>query len=373
MQYYVTLTSICNLKCRYCYEKCCNDFGVDLGHLTIDYSVPSSIKYDIADLERFCQEDPDPTIVLYGGEPLLRTDLLEKIIDTVPARNFILQTNGTLLHELSSRCLHRLSTILVSIDGDKEITDYYRGKGVYDQVLQNIKEIRERMFTGEIVARMTVSNKTKIDREVLFLVFNGYFNSIHWQLDALFWHNDYDKEQFTTWLRTEYNPEVRRLVNAWIRHMEDRAEVLRIYPLLGITQSLLLNEPTRLRCGAGWTMFNIQTDGNITPCPVMAGMKDFYLGHIKDIDPGELASRAVSVGDPCTSCDIYSICGGRCLYANVTKLWGEDGFRLVCSTVVNLVDALKDAVPRIQDLMSKGMVQLQDFDYRKYNSCEIIP
>lgn len=374
MQYYVTLTSECNLRCAYCYEKGCNDFGVDLGRLKIDYSIPSSIVYDLAKLERFCEKDSDSTIVFYGGEPLLRIDTLEKIMHIVPAKRFLLQTNGILLHRLNSACLNRLDAILVSVDGDRELTDHYRGKGVYDQVIRNLRQLRERGFVGEVIARMTAGRETRIDRDVCSLLFDEeLFNSIHWQLDALFWHNDYDKERFSKWVNTEYNPRVRNLIDVWVGHMEDHAEVLRIYPFVGIMRSLLLNEPTKLRCGAGWTMFNIQTDGNITPCPVMAGMSDFYLGNIEHTDPSDLVSRAVFVSEPCTNCSIYSLCGGRCLYANVTKLWGEEGFRLVCSTVKDLVDALKPTVPAILRLMSKGTVLLRDFDYPRYNSCEIIP
>ena len=374
MQYYVTLTSNCNLKCRYCYEKCCNDFGVDLGALKIDYSIPSSIGYDLTELERFCGKDPDPTIVFYGGEPLLRIDLLEKIIRKVPANKLILQTNGILLNKLKAEYLNKLDTVLVSIDGGKELTDYYRGKGVYGQVIKEVELLRERGFAGEVIARMTVGRETKIDREVWSLLLDvGLFNSVHWQLDALFWHSDYDKEGFLRWARDDYNPGVRGLIDKWVRYMKAQGKVLRIYPLVGVTQSLLLNEPTKLRCGAGWTMFNIQTDGNITPCPVMAGLKDFYLGNIRYTDPSDLVSRAVFVSEPCTNCDVYPICGGRCLYANATKLWGGEGFQLVCTTVHNLIEALKEAIPTIEHLISERRILPQDFCYPKYNSCEIMP
>lgn len=374
MQYYVTLTSNCNLKCRYCYEKCCNDFGVDLGALKIDYSIPSSIGYDLTELERFCEKDPDPTIVFYGGEPLLRIDLLEKIMLKVPANKFILQTNGILLHKLKAEDLNKLDTVLVSIDGSKELTDYYRGEGVYERVIKEVELLRERGFAGEVIARMTVGSETRIDREVWALLLDvDLFNSVHWQLDALFWHSDYDKEGFLRWVTDDYNLGVRGLIDKWVRYMKAQGKVLRIYPLVGVTQSLLLNEPTKLRCGAGWTMFNIQTDGNITPCPVMAGLKDFYLGNIRYTNPSDLVSRAVFVSAPCTNCRIYPICGGRCLYANVTKLWGEEGFQLVCTTVHNLIEALREAIPTIEQLISERRILPRDFCYSKYNSCEIMP
>jgi radical SAM protein with 4Fe4S-binding SPASM domain len=88
-------------------------------------------------------------------------------------------------------------------------------------------------------------------------------------------------------------------------------------------QSLLLGEQTQLRCGAGWAEYNVQTDGNLSPCPVMSGMKDFYAGNIS---AGRRSVKKVLIGGRCTGCDIKGLCGGRCLYANVTMKWGPDGF-----------------------------------------------
>ena len=53
-------------------------------------------------------------------------------------------------------------------------------------------------------------------------------------------------------------------------------EVLKIYPLLGITNSLLFGEKKSfLRCGGGWINYTIQTDGYILLCPIMWGMKKY--------------------------------------------------------------------------------------------------
>jgi sulfatase maturation enzyme AslB (radical SAM superfamily) len=104
----------------------------------------------------------------------------------------------------------------------------------------------------------------------------------------------------------------------------------------------------------------------------MAGMKDFYLGNIHDSSPKPLKD-SVFVTEPCTSCEILPICGGRCLYANATNLWGTEGFKQVCGTVVNLIEGLQEAKPEIQSLIKNGTVHREDFTYQKYNGCEIIP
>ena len=374
MQFYLTLTNSCNLKCKYCYGKACDDFGSDFHDLTIDYSLPGSMSYDIDTLVRFLRKERNPILVFYGGEPLLKIDSLTEIMDKIRNARFMIQTNGLLLDRLEPSYVNRFETILVSVDGDETLTDYYRGKGTFREVARNVQAIRQNGFKGELVARMTVGEETEIDRQVLALIDNPEIpvSSVHWQLDALFWQNDFPRRRFAEWSQLDYNPRLRNLVRIWLEHMRDSGEVMRIYPFVGVMQSLLDGEPSRLRCGAGWTMFNIQTDGNITPCPVMAGMKDFYVGNIRESEPN-LLRDAVHVSEPCTGCDIYPICGGRCLYANATKLWGKEGFNQVCGTVRNMVEALRETLPEVRELLAEEKIQLEDFDYTKYNSCEIIP
>jgi radical SAM protein with 4Fe4S-binding SPASM domain len=170
----------------------------------------------------------------------------------------------------------------------------------------------------------------------------------------------------------QYNKDLRELVADWVAEIERTRKVPRLYPFLGVMESLLTGKPSKLRCGAGWIMFNIQTDGKITPCPVMSGMKTFYLGDIWQTDPRTLLN-AVSVGEPCSKCPTYWICGGRCLYANATKLWGDEGYRAVCATVDNLVNSLEEVKPRVTSMIAGNLLSAADFTYPRYNSCEIIP
>jgi len=374
MYYFITLTDECNLQCDYCYGKWLEDLGTTLEGFTIDFSVPTQIDYDLSILQEFCGRDPDPHLIFYGGEPTLCLDSIREIMDAIPAKEYLIHTNGLLLDRLESRYMNKFSTILVSIDGCEEITDRQRGQGSYRRIIENLKAVGETGYRGEVVARMTVTQETDIEEEVKWLLFNKEypFSSVHWQLDALFWKNDFHPSRFKDWSQRCYNPGIRRLARSWVDHMKNEGEVLRIYPFIAPTQSLLIREPSRLRCGAGWISFNIQTDGNISPCPAMVGMKDYYLGNIKDVDPVVLKD-AIRISGRCTDCSIFDLCGGRCLYANLTQLWGSEGFSLVCGTVKNLFDSLKGLLPRIRSLIKRGSISIEDFKYPKYNSCEIIP
>ncbi|MCS7114827.1 MAG: TIGR04084 family radical SAM/SPASM domain-containing protein [Nitrososphaerota archaeon] len=373
MFFFLMLTTECNLECRYCFGEALEDFGGDFGGFDVDYSMPKKIDYSVDLLGRFCGFDSGCVLIFYGGEPLLCVDMVKCIMDSVRAEHFILQTNGLLLDRLEPAYVNRFTSILVSLDGDEALTDYYRGRGVYRRVVNNLKRIVRNGFRGEIIARMTVMEQTDIYRQVFWLINNSEFpfSSIHWQLNAGFW-NDFSKRNFREWSVKSYNPGVRRLAKFWVDVMEEKGVVLRLYPFLGVADSLLKGETkSLLRCGAGWISYAIQTDGHIIPCPSMWGMRDYYVGHIKDANPVNL--RKVDVGEPCTSCKTFNLCGGRCLYANITKRWKAEEYRLVCQTVENLIDAVKKEIPRMKRLIRTGKIRLEDFEFMKYNGCEIIP
>ena len=374
MFFHVVLTTECNLQCGYCFGESLEDFDEDFADFDVDYSLPKKANYDLALLAKLCKRDPDCVLTFYGGEPLLCTNEIRQIMDVAKPKHFMIQTNGLLLDKLEPEYVNRFHTILVSVDGDEELTDYYRGTGTFRKVIENVKQVVRNGFSGELIARMTVMEQTDIHKQVIWLVGNGEFafSSVHWQLNAGFWANDYARRGFKRWSTESYVPGVERLARFWVDHMEAKRTVLKLYPLLGIANSLLSNEePSLLRCGSGWINYAIQTDGYIIPCPTMWGMKNYYLGHVGEANPLEL--RKLFVEKPCTECDVLGVCGGRCLYANVTRRWSEKAYGEVCNTVRALIDATIAELPRIRRLIENGVVSQLDFEFVKYNGCEIIP
>jgi uncharacterized protein len=364
------------LQCRYCFGESLDDFDEDFSDdLEVDYSLPRKISYDVKTLNTFCSKDPDCVLTFYGGEPLMCIDKLKEVMDKVQPRLFMIQTNGLLLDKLDAEYVNRFHTILVSIDGEEALTDYYRGKGTFRKVIENLKLIRRNGFNGELIARVTVMEQTDIYKQIRWLLENQEFpfTSVHWQLNAGFWGNDYQRRNFKGWSESSYIPGVKALVKFWVDTMEQKGRVLKLYPILGIAYSLLHEEKeNRLRCGGGWINYAIQTDGYIIACPTMWGMTKHYMGHIADSHPLKLEKVFVNQ-PPCSECDILNMCGGRCYYANVTQRWTVDAYKEVCSTVRALVDDISTEVPRIKELITQGKISLSDFDFIKYNGAEIIP
>lgn len=374
MFFHVFLTTECNLECRYCFGEALEDTDYAFGGFDVDYALPKKISYDMELLNSFCMRDPECVLIFYGGEPLLYTTEIKRIMDGVKAKHFIVQTNGVFLNRLEPAYVNRLNAILVSLDGEETLTDYYRGKGVYRKVMDNLRLIKRNGFKGEIIARMTVMEKTDIYKQVLWLLNNSEFpfTSVHWQLNAGFWSTDFKRRNFKKWSMENYNPGIRHLVKFWVDTIEEKGVVLRLYPFLGVAQSILNDEQkSPLRCGAGWINYAIQTDGHIIPCPSMWGIQDYYVGHIRNANPLKLAK--VPVGEPCTSCKTFNLCGGRCLYANITKRWKPEAYGLVCRTVENMINAIKEEKARIMELIKTGKIKREDFEFMKYNGCEVIP
>jgi len=356
MHYHIILTKECNLKCNYC------GGGSD--------SPPREIQYSISDLASFLSRDEAPVIEFYGGEPLLRIETMKKMMDAIQGR-YVMQTNGLFLDKVEPEYLKKFHSILVSLDGTKEVTDRERGAGVYDRIMRNIKLIRCCGFNGDLVARMTVAKGTDIHENVLHLLETKAFDHVHWQLSfEMFWEG---AEPIEDWINS-YNAGVSSLVKWWVSEMARIRRVYGIVSFIGVMNSLLSGMNSRLRCGSGIDFFTVMPDGRISACPVSIDFDFSVIGSIYNDAPESLCDKII-VGEPCLSCDIFHVCGGRCLFVNkAQEMLRENGYALICSTVKHLVRELQGALPRIRELIEKGVVKRSDFEYPEFNNgCEIIP
>jgi putative peptide-modifying radical SAM enzyme len=363
--YFVVLTHRCNLHCSYC------GYGEEESE-----SATCEVRYTVEELRRFIIQDPKPSIIFYGGEPLIRKPLMKKIMKSVPADRYLLQTNALNLAELEPQYLQRFDAILVSIDGRKETTDAYRGKGVYDRILDNLRSIQMKGFRGDLIARMTASEKTDIYLDVMHLLEleDPHFNHVHWQLDAL-WDSPPELRwvNFEKWIAESYNPGITKLVKTWGTAILTQTKILPIVPFIGVMHTLLTNEKVDLRCGSGIDSFAVTTNGDITVCPIAPEWSFAKVGTIFTSRPDDLPYK-VRITEPCTRCEILNLCGGRCLFANKTKLWSECGFQIVCRSTKSMIRELSELGYSIAQMISRKEVSETDFEPMPYNNgTEIIP
>lgn len=331
-----------------------------------DENTPVDTEVEIEKLKKFLK--PTDTLIFYGGEPLVMIEKMKEIMDKLNCR-FQMQSNGVLLNQLPLEYLMKLDKMLISIDGDKERTDYNRGVGKYDIITKNLQEIRKLGYEGEVVARMTLSFPDIFEQvtHLMELRNRGLFDSVHWQIDAEFYKFDYDKEKFSKFVE-EYNESIDKLFNYWVEELE-RGNVMKIYPFLGVLCRVMgWDTETRLPCGSGYANYTINTKGDLSACPIMNSVKNFYCGSIE-----KGVNKEINCGGWCVGCEYLPICGGRCLYSNDAQLWPKEGHDLVCRTIKHLIDGVKEMKTKIEELLEKGVLKKEDFEYEKYFGPEIIP
>jgi uncharacterized protein len=367
MHYHILLTEECDSRCRYCYEKSFREFDNGLDKKFKFCFSSEESKLEIKKLKEFILSDSEAVIIFYGGEPLLRIDLIKTIIDNIDVP-FRMQTNGKLLNQLPIKYLRKIDKILISIDGTKERTDFNRGEGTFDLVMKNIENARKQGYRGEFIARMTIDQDfPDLCEQATFLHKKG-FQSLHWQIDCGFYKFDFNKKKIEKFFE-EYNKQIKHLINYWIKKIES-SKVLKFYPFLGIVNSLLKNQPTKLRCGAGHSGYAITLNGDIFACPIMNSIENFKAGNIESSPKG---LKQFSCDNECSDCDYYSLCGGRCLYWRKAKLWPKEGDEMICDSIKFLIDELKNQLPRIEKALKTRKISIQDLEYEKYFGPEIIP
>lgn len=132
-----SITSRCNLHCKGCYSRA-NDACSD------DEAVNQLSDNEWGDIFTQAKELGISFIVLAGGEPLIRRDVINKAID-FPEILFPIFTNGTMLDEEYLKLFDRNRNLvpIMSIEGDEEITDLRRGKGVYNQIIKTMESMKK--------------------------------------------------------------------------------------------------------------------------------------------------------------------------------------------------------------------------------------
>lgn len=160
------LTSRCNLNCPFCYAK-------DPERGTDDYDTARVLNY----VDQFVRLGTR-IFLLQGGEPLLRRDLREIIAHIKGRGRFCrISTNGVLVADRIDD-LRGIDFISFSLDGNEEVCDAIRGKGVYRKVVAGIEAAHSRGIPFEIHAsliRKSASDKESI-RHLLELArkYNAY-------------------------------------------------------------------------------------------------------------------------------------------------------------------------------------------------------
>ena len=143
-----SITNRCNLNCSGCYH-----------HARGDSSTASEMSRDEwGKIFKEAAEIGVSIILLSGGEPLTRIDVLEEAA-LYQSILFPVFTNATMLDAAFLKLFEKYRNLvpIISIEGDEVFTDTRRGQGIYSGVIQVMEKLKDQeiMFGASI----TVTNK----------------------------------------------------------------------------------------------------------------------------------------------------------------------------------------------------------------------
>jgi radical SAM protein with 4Fe4S-binding SPASM domain len=319
------LTKRCNLACAHCYISAGSWHAAD-GELTTDECLRI--------LGELLELNPNPMLILSGGEPLLRGDL-EDIAARASSEGatVVVGTNGTQLSHkrIESLMAAGVSGVAMSVDSLRsEYHDRFRhGAGALQDTLSAVERLREHELDFVVQTSLTRGNRDELSDLVSWTAekgavsFNLYFLVPTGRAERMAGLSPKENE--------EVLQELVSLEAAYRGRMMIRSkcqpQIMR-HVLKGDPESPLLNYGTRCPCGVHYC--RITPEGKVTPCPytpVVAGdLRSQNFREIWERSPVFQTLRFGELGGKCGRCEYQDVCGGcrARAHAETDDLLGPD-------------------------------------------------
>jgi radical SAM protein with 4Fe4S-binding SPASM domain len=253
-------------------------------------------------------------IDLTGGEPFLKKDLKDFIIELFGLPNIHLitiNTNGLLVNKIMDDVNAILETlknkkrfsVSVSLDGVGETHDKIRGvTGAFakvDNTVNGLKKLRDKYPNFAMCSNAVIQ---------------------HENIDALsqikaYWENHNIAGAFSVIQNPFYTHRVRSAYNCISRYSREDIEKMKsIEPKSTGMNYYLDNYCTRpLHCFAGYSSMFLDPFGNVYPCNFLSGKSDYLMGNAKDtkIDNIWKSQTASDIRSKIKACP-YTTCWNGC-------------------------------------------------------------
>lgn len=151
-----SIAADCNLFCKGCYARANQSCGDGSGHNELTCVQWEKVFGEAAELGI-------AFILLAGGEPLLRRDVIEAA-SGFPQVVFPIFTNGTIMDDeyLSLFNRNRNLVPVISLEGDKSRTDGRRGSGIYDKLTATMDNLKSKGILFGTSITVTAENLAEV-------------------------------------------------------------------------------------------------------------------------------------------------------------------------------------------------------------------
>jgi len=297
------VTRRCNLSCPYCYY----DSGptVEEPHAGV-----LSTREWIGLAEQAAAVNPRVRVIVIGGEPLLRRDLVDMLEGIGRCVDHVrLVTNGTLVTRQVAARLARVRPLSVQVSIDSVVPKENartRGAGSLDKALRAARWLRDAGVDVTVSATLTGVNRNSLWRLQRYCEQNRYaFRT------SCFFQAGTRSKQNAPRLGIAVSELWATLVRAGERSGpqfldDEAARCLRV----GVR---------RYGCGVGYGMLAVNPDGTISPCghltaPELALGDVRATGLVRAAESGYAAYRRLDVDllPGCSECPVRYLCAGGC-------------------------------------------------------------
>lgn len=228
------MTEKCNLNCWFCGQR--KDRSV--GKLNDKMKLEDWMRI-IGDVKQHSSGSRLPSVMIWGGEAELSASFVP-VLEKLGQEGFSIGmvTNGTLLDRYKDVILNNLDRLYLSLDGDEELHDFVRGKGVFQKAKKNIKLLEKRIP----LVIMTVLTEDVVEHleEVLesFVPFEAELVILQ---DMIVMEQE-EAEEYYRWSDLEFGKEAKGIFN-WVgetgctdrrvarsRLVQEKLDALRTFP-----------------------------------------------------------------------------------------------------------------------------------------------
>lgn len=348
---YLMVTEFCPLRCEYCYIK--------------NRGIMNEFPYEwMNKIKNMFTCSSKPRLVFFGGEPLVKKDLIKKIVENYNNDfQFQVVTNGTVnFHEFMDEVYEpnrRKFDVQISWDGDIETRNNALGDKTYVNVYND--SILPELEKGRILVGRAVLNEQSVK-----CFFNTYktFQMLNkkymFGADFTIAHQPSFKESYHKDLREQLN----LIYNDFSNDLNGN-ERLWFPPMLLKTILNIWNNGKVISCDVG-NYVVIKPNGDIYPCTILSQIDErFKLGNINTTVDTEII-ELLKYESSCTKdCAFKSICDGGCRYERIKNFpdtWCKDICSHTCDIYKALYEETKSFLNSLNEYQFKRLKKLVD-DY----------
>lgn len=334
---YLMVTEFCPLRCEYCYIKdraTMNEFP---------YEWMEKIKHMFTCFNK-------PRLVFFGGEPLVKVDLIKKIVENY-SNDFQFQvvTNGCVnFHKFMDEVYEPYRNnfdVQISWDGNTTTRPFVNGDKTYESVYSNIIEELEK---GRILVGRAVLNEDSV--KCFYQTFDTYRmlnRKYKFGGDFTIAHQPSFKESYA---KNLYNQT--KMIFQSIREDFHKDERLYIPDLLLKIITNIIEQKEVISCDIG-THVVIKPNGDIYPCTILSQQDErFKLGNLNTNVDTEIITDLRYKSKCQKDCAFKSLCDGGCRYERIINFpnnWKCE----VCSHSCDIYESLYDVTKEFLDSLNE--------------------